>query len=147
MNKHALLISIRPRFAQMIFDGTKTVELRRVCPKVAKGDLALVYVSSPIRELQGAFEIDHIISASPATIWKKFGKKTGVKRSEFYAYLTGKKIAHALVIKKAWKLPISIKLAILRLKHGGFRPPQSFQYTKRMGFSLALGINDAVTQN
>jgi len=54
---HAFLISIRPRFAEMIFSGSKTVELRRVCPKVSVGDLALVYVSSPAMELRGSFEV------------------------------------------------------------------------------------------
>lgn len=78
---HAVLISIRPRFADMIFAGNKTVELRRVCPRVSPGDMALVYVSS-VKELKGTFEIGKIISASPTELWKKVGKKTAsVERS------------------------------------------------------------------
>jgi len=64
MINHAFLISIRPRFAEMIFAGSKTVELRRVCPKVSAGDLALVYVSSPAMELRGSFEVGKILTAS-----------------------------------------------------------------------------------
>jgi predicted transcriptional regulator len=131
MNNHALLISIRPRFAEMIFAGSKTVELRRVCPKITSGDLALVYVSSPTKELQGAFEIGKVISATPSALWKKIGKKSGITRAEFFAYFHGKTEAHALVIERAWKLPAPICLTSLRQSKGGFRPPQSFHYLKR----------------
>lgn len=130
MSKHALLISIRPQFAKMIFAGSKTVELRRVCPKISSGDLALIYVSSPTKQLQGAFEVGKVISTSPSSLWKKVGKMSGVTRKEFFAYFNGKKEAHALVIKRAWKLPAPICLTTLRRSKGGFRPPQNFHYVK-----------------
>jgi predicted transcriptional regulator len=145
MNNHALLISIRPRFAEMIFAGSKTVELRRVCPRISSGDLALVYVSSPTKELQGAFEVGKVISATPSVLWRKIGKKSGITRAEFFAYFQGKTEAHALVIKRAWKLPVSICLTNLRRRKGGFRPPQSFHYLKRNESSLLTVF--AVAQN
>lgn len=136
-NKHALLISIRPRFAEMIFSGRKTVELRRVRPKALKeGDLALVYVTSPTKELQGAFEVQKIISASPDALWKKLGAKTGVSRKEFDAYFVGKQIAHAILIKKAWKLDCPIQLSSLKRRSGGFQPPQSFHYIRNREFTV-----------
>ena len=131
MNKHALLISIRPRFAEMIFDGSKTVELRRICPRISAGDLALVYVSSPTKELQGAFEVEQVISTSPRALWRKVGKKSGITRKEFLSYFQGKADAHALVIKRVWKLPLPIRLTALRRRKGGFRPPQNFHYLNR----------------
>lgn len=140
MSKHAILFSVRPRFAEMIFDGTKTVELRRVRPKVSPGDLAFIYVSSPAKELQGAFEIGKILSASPAVLWKKVGTKSGISRSEFLTYFQGKKKAHALMIKKAWKLAAPICLNTLRQRKGGFRPPQSFHYLKRSETPLVTSV-------
>jgi predicted transcriptional regulator len=128
---HAFLISIRPRFAEMIFAGSKTIELRRVCPQVSVGDLALVYVSSPTKELCGSFEVGKILTASPTVLWKKIGEKSGITRSEFFAYFKGKKQAHALVIRRAWRLPEPIGLKALRRKNGGFRPPQNFHYLNR----------------
>jgi predicted transcriptional regulator len=142
---HAFLISIRPRFADMIFSGSKTVELRRVCPKVSAGDLALVYVSSPVMELRGSFEVGKIISASPSALWKKIGSKAGVTREEFFAYFQGKKQAHALVIKRAWQLPAPIGLKALRRNSGGFRPPQNFHYLKRNNSPLLASL--VVPQN
>lgn len=143
MIKHALLISIRPRFAEMIFTGSKTVELRRVCPKVSSGDLALVYVSSPTKELQGGFEVKEVISASPLALWRKVGKKSGITQKEFFDYFDGKTEAHALVIKHAWKLPVPIRLASLRQRRGGFRPPQSFHYLRINDTSLLASCTEA----
>lgn len=142
---HAFLISIRPRFAEMIFAGSKTVELRRVCPKVAVGDLALVYVSSPAKELRGSFEVGRIVSGSPTALWKKVGDKSGVTRAEFFAYFKGKKLAHALVIKRAWPLPAPVGLKALRRRNGGFRPPQNFHYLNRNESSLLASV--VISQN
>ena len=145
MSKHALVISIRPRFAEMIFDGSKTVELRRVCPKISAGDLALVYASSPVKELQGAFEVAKVISTSPTALWRKVGKRSGITRKEFLGYLQGKVAAHALVVKRAWKLPVPVRLSALRRRKGGFRPPQNFHYLKRNESPLLASL--AIPQN
>ena len=140
MSNHAFLISIRPRFADLIFAGSKTVELRRVCPKVSAGDLALVYVSSPVKELRGSFEVGKILTASPSALWKKIGDKSGVTRAEYFAYFKGKKQAHALVITRAWQLQSPVCLNTLRKSKGGFRPPQNFHYLNRKYSSLLASL-------
>ncbi len=126
--RERLLISVRPKFAEMIFDGSKTVELRRSRPNVRKGAVAMVYVSSPIKQLQGAFEIANIVSARPGALWKRFGNKAGVTRKEFFTYFAGKIVGHALVIKRAWKLAVATCLSCLKRKQKKFHPPQSFRY-------------------
>lgn len=140
MSKHALLLSIRPRFAGMIFAGTKTVELRRVRPTIKAGDLALIYVTSPTKEIQGAFRVGKTVSGKPSLIWRKFGKQTGVNREEFDIYFKGKDEAHALLIEEAWPLRKPVRLACLRKEKRGFRPPQSFHYIRGAGFPSSFGI-------
>ena len=130
MNNKAFLISIKPRFAELIFSAKKTVELRRVPPKAKPGDLALVYVSSPTKELQGCFEVARIDSGSPSALWKRCGGQSGISRQAFMEYFRGKTVAHAVVIKRAWKLPAAVRLSSLRKQKGGFRPPQNFHYLK-----------------
>jgi predicted transcriptional regulator len=142
MSVHAILFSIRPKFAEMIFAGTKTVELRRVLPRVVAGDLALIYVSSPTRQLQGAFEIGKIVSGPPASLWKKVGCKSGLTRREFLGYFQGKRTGHALVIRKAWKLRVAVCLTTLRKRKNGYQPPQSFHYLNRITSALFTGSGD-----
>jgi predicted transcriptional regulator len=124
----------------MIFAGTKTVELRRVRPTIKAGDLVLIYVTSPTKELQGAFKVRSTVSGSPASIWQKYGTKTGVTRVEFDMYFSGKEQAHALIIEEAWTLQKPVRLACLRQEKQGFRPPQSFHYIRGGGYPSSFGI-------
>ena len=43
--------SLKPRFAEAIFRGTKTIELRRTRPKIAVLIRVLFYATSPVRAL------------------------------------------------------------------------------------------------
>jgi len=65
MNDTALLLSIKPRYADSIFNGSKTVELRRVRPQIGAGGLVMVYVSSPRCSLEGAFEVAEVTARRP----------------------------------------------------------------------------------
>jgi len=124
----ALLVSIRPRFVEQIFAGTKTVELRRIRPRVKAGDLVIIYASGSQKALVGAFQIADVVAASPATIWRRYGSKTGVTKCEFDGYFTDLKIGFAIVVARTWQLASPIQLATLRSQQGGFHAPQSYRY-------------------
>jgi len=128
MSKTALLISIRPRFADLIFNDQKHVELRRRRPRVGRGDLVFVYVSSPIKALIGAFEIGEVIEKSPGMLWRKLGEQTGLTRMEFNDYFKEKTIGFGLIIARSWRLPAPVKLSSLRKRRAGFHPPQAYHY-------------------
>ncbi|MCS6245830.1 MAG: ASCH domain-containing protein [Opitutus sp.] len=128
MNPTALLISVKPRYADAIFSGSKTVELRRVRPRVVSGDLVMVYVSSPRCSLEGAFEVAEVIEASPAQLWKKMSTETGITREEFDVYFSGREIGYGIRIRKAWKL---VPVSLARLRASKLRPPQSYHYVRR----------------
>ncbi len=125
MKGRALLLSIKPRFADAIFAKTKRVELRRVKPKVGPGDLVLVYVSAPRSTLEGAFEVERVFSETPAKLWQHVQRQSGVTKAEFDTYFSGRDIAYGIVIRRVWMLaPVS--LAVMRKVR--IRPPQSYQY-------------------
>jgi predicted transcriptional regulator len=145
--KDALLISVRPRFAEMIFAGTKTVELRRIRPRLGNGDLVFVYVSSPAKALEGAFEVSQVVSGTPTSIWRRFNGGTGLSKREFDTYFEGKQTAFAIVIHQHWKLPIPVRLAMLRKFKDGFHPPQSYHYICRQTFSRMAGFEVEPREN
>jgi predicted transcriptional regulator len=140
MPKHALLISVRPRLAGMIFAGSKTVELRRIRPRVGKGDLVFVYVSSPIKALAGAFEVGDVVSDTPRSIWRRFNGGAGLSKREFDDYYEGTQKAFAIIIHQQWKLPIPVRLAKLRQRKDGFHPPQCYHYICRQALSRMAGF-------
>jgi len=96
-------------------------------------------------ELRGGFEVGKILTASPSALWEKIGKKSGVTRAEFFTYFAGRKQAHALIIKRAWRLTNPVCLKTLRRHNGGFRPPQNFHYLRRTDSSFLNSL--AISQN
>jgi predicted transcriptional regulator len=145
----ALLISIRPKFVESILAGTKTVELRRVKPRLQTGDLVVIYASGSTKGIVGAFEVEGVTSASPSVIWRKHNGGSGLEKAEFDRYFKGTDVGYAIRIGKLWRLPSIISLGTLRERCVGFRPPQSYHYWQlddllRMGGnSLSSGIGRA----
>ena len=123
-----LLISIRPRFADLILTGAKTVELRRVRPAVESGDRVLLYASSPVRELIGSCIVASVDVGPAADIWPTHGPRTGVTQLEFDRYFDGAARAVAISLRDARRVLRPRTLSELRERLPGFVPPQSFGY-------------------
>jgi predicted transcriptional regulator len=134
----ALLVSIRPRFVEQIFAGTKTVELRRVRPRVEAGALVIMYASGTQKALVGAFQIAEVIAASPPAIWHRFGSKTGLSKAELESYFTDLDTGFAIEVAHTWQLPEPVHLSALRRQCGGFHAPQGYRYLD-MGEVLSMG--------
>jgi predicted transcriptional regulator len=124
-------MSIKPKYADLIFAETKTIELRRVCPKVGPGDLVLVYVSSPRMALVGGFEVAGIVSDTPQALCKRWQALSGVKEETFLQYFQGAATAYGILIGSTWQFESATELTTLRRRKGGFHPPQSYRYVGR----------------
>jgi predicted transcriptional regulator len=124
----ALLLSIRPEFAEQIFAGTKTVELRRIRPRVKEGDIVVVYASGDTKALFGAFRVAGVVEDSPKIIWRRYGQVTGISKREFDEYFGGTASGFAIEVSHSWRLPVPIALPTLRKNRPGFRPPQGYHY-------------------
>ena len=66
-----ILLSIQPQHAAKIFDGKKTVELRKTFPKIQGSQWVILYVSTPVKAIVGAFQIKHIVQENPTGMWEK----------------------------------------------------------------------------
>lgn len=139
MTQRAVLMSIKPQYADLIFEGTKTIELRRRCPKVVKGDLVLVYVSGPRMALVGGFEVGGIMEGPPALVCADWMTKARVIREVFLTYFSGCDLAYGIQIKRSWQFETATELKTLRRRKGGFSPPQSYRYVKQGEFQTMLG--------
>lgn len=127
----AIFLSIRPRFAELILSGAKSVELRRVRPKVIEGDLVLLYASSPVRELIGVCTVSRVEVAPTPELWKKHGQKSGLQRAEFNSYFEGAAQSVAISVQGARRVIKPRTLDELRERLPGFAPPQSFSYVSQ----------------
>ena len=130
-DERALLLSLRPRYARLLLDGTKTVELRRVRPAAQDGMLVLLYASSPTRTLVGTARVVEVEAASLEAVWRHHGPDAAITREEFDAYFVGVETAVAITLASIQPLQRPRPLKDLRDRVAGFRPPQSFRYLDR----------------
>lgn len=137
-----LLLSIRPEYANKIFDSNKTVELRRVRPRLLnEGDLVLIYVSSPIKAVFGSFKVDYIIEKPPRELWEEVKDKAGISKVNFYDYYQGTSKGIGIFFKDIHRFREPVKLQSLRKKLPELKPPQSYRYMtdKQLKIVKSLG--------
>lgn len=127
MTNKAVLFSIKPKYVSLISSGEKKYELRRKCPKVKEGDLALVYETSPTMSLVGAFIIGDVIQKSKVALWKQVKEHSGVSYAEFMMYFDGCDVASAIGIAQYWPLDQRVSLSDMRALNK-IEPPQSYRY-------------------
>lgn len=119
------LLSLHAPFADAIFEGTKHYEYRRKAPQLPTPTRFLIYVTAPRKELVGEIVVDHILTDTPANLWKKTGHVGGIARNDLMAYFDGLSEAHALHVQSRRKYTRPVGLQTLRAKlPGGFTPPQ-----------------------
>lgn len=125
-----VVFSIKPQYSERIFEGSKTVELRRRFPsKIAPGTLAFIYTTTPVRAITGIAEIEDVMRHSPTKIWRDFASEACISRSDFRAYFAGVSTAVAIKLRRATRLHRPLGLAELRERFS-FEPPQSFLYAQ-----------------
>lgn len=122
-----LLISLRPRFADALLDGAKTIELRRRVPASIPGSRILLYSSTPTCAIIGTAVLGSIHRGEASAIWKSHGRYAAVTREEFDHYFAGSAMAYALEIRSATAAPFPLELERMR-RDFALRPPQSWRY-------------------
>lgn len=132
------LMAIRPVFAHAILNGTKLVEFRkrRLAADISR---VLVYATSPVQRVIGAFSIERTVVAPPAEIWSSYGDVGVIERDAFDRYYSHVTSAVALKIRDAERFATPLRLAdLMRIPS----PPQSFIYLT-MHEAIELQISNA----
>lgn len=121
-----VLMSIKPEFAEKIFNGTKKFEFRRSIFKNKNVKRVIVYASSPVQKVIGEFEIGAIIDSDLETLWNQTSAYSGISKEYFDSYFDDKKKGFAIKVKKIKKYskPLCIR------KNFKVAPPQSFLYLR-----------------
>lgn len=125
-----LLLSLKPRYADLVFDGRKKVELRRRSPKNMRGRDVFVYSTTPVRMLRGQFKVGKVWAGSPEKVWSLVSDKTGVEKPDFDAYYAGHDVAYAFEIVDALEYEKPLTLDALKRMFRNFVVPQSWRYVK-----------------
>ena len=134
------LISIRPIFADAIFNGSKTVELRRKIPPIAAGVRLWIYVTKPVGAVKGVAEVSEIIDGSPDDVWRACAGRAGLDRAHFDAYFHGSERAFGLVLRNV-NSGVPAPIELLKTLRPSFHPPQVIT---RLSPSEASGLRQHI---
>lgn len=120
------LLSIKPEFAEAIFNGKKKFEYRKVIFR-EKVKYIQVYVTKPVGKIIGEFEIGEIVKDNPTKVWEKTKKYSGIKKSFYMQYFQNRQVAYAIQVTNInkYKEPLCPYD-----EYGNFIAPQSFKYIR-----------------
>jgi predicted transcriptional regulator len=134
--KRDFLLSIHPKYAQLIMNGTKTVELRRrFANQVAEDAIALIYCTSPTQAIIGMTAIVGVECLPLAKLWRNHGNAARVQVDAFRSYFRGCEVGYALLLGEAKRFKKSVSAICLK-KQFGFVAPQSFIYLSSKYYPL-----------
>lgn len=121
----AVLLSIKPKYADLILAGTKTVELRRSWPSNDVG-VMVIYSSAPVQRLTGIALIKEIRECDPETLWDVAqAHGGGVTEDELKAYIGKKSLAYGVMLGRVEPAEVLVDPKDL---FPNFTPPQGFLY-------------------
>ncbi|PJT18880.1 hypothetical protein CN884_22585 [Ochrobactrum sp. 30A/1000/2015] len=122
-----ILLSIKPEYAEKIFNGEKCFEFRKAIFSEPNVDTVVVYATLPVGKVIGEFKIADVHTGDPQDIWRKTQGKSGITKSFFSEYFKGRTKAYAIEVGEriVFDAPRSVREFI-----GRDTPPQSFAYVK-----------------
>jgi predicted transcriptional regulator len=120
-----ILLSIKPEFAEKIFDGSKKYEYRKTTFKRAGVRTVIVYSTLPVGKIVGEFDIEAILEKEPPCLWDETQHASGIDYHFFDEYFRGKNKGFALKIgaTRLFDTPLDPKEL-----DKDFVAPQSFAY-------------------
>lgn len=120
-----VLLSIKPEFADRIFQGLKRYEFRRILFKNRNVKKIIVYASTPICKVIGEFEIVDILEHEKECLWEQTKDYSGIPKDYFDEYFRDREIGYAIEIgeTRLYDTPLELKKNF-NVEH----PPQSFMY-------------------
>lgn len=120
-----VLLSIKPEFVEKILDGSKRFEFRKNVFKNKNVKSIVVYSTMPVGKVVAEFDIEHILMDAPEAVWEKTADFSGISRSFFDEYFTGRDRAVAIGIGEVRQYERPMDLIELGI---GSTAPQSYRY-------------------
>lgn len=119
-----VLLSIKPKYAFKIFDGTKKYEFRKNIFKRKDIDKIIVYASSPVQKVIGEFEIADILYEETELLWQMTRQYSGISKDSYDKYFKNKDRAFAIRVGSVKEYANPKLLSDLNINFA----PQSFAY-------------------
>ena len=141
---HAI-ISLKPRYADLILTGKKSVELRSRIVRLKPGTTIWIYSTRPVGRIVGFAEVKSVVHDEPTLIWRRFRKKICIDEAEFNSYTEDRERVSAVTLTGVQELTEAPTLDGIRELAGTFHPPQFYAYLTSE--NELLGVLNAISRS
>ena len=122
-----IILSIKPKFSDVIYSKQKTIELRRkIGIRFIKGRTIYIYTSSPVKHITGEAKILRIEMLPINVIKEQYLAETCISADNLDSYFFGCSFGFLIFLCEVLEYKNRIPLKKLSLVN--FKPPQSFCY-------------------
>lgn len=121
-----ILLSINPEHVEHILDGSKQYEFRKTkCKEEIDG--IIIYSTAPVKQVVAEADVETILVDTPAEVWKKTRRNSGISEEFFFKYYSGRSnaVAYKLSNLNVFEEPKSLK------DYGVATAPQSYVYVRQ----------------
>lgn len=130
-----VLMSIKPQYARLIRSGEKTVELRKKAPKIKKGDIIVIYESTPVMKITSYCEIAETISMKKEELWKNVSGSACISKADFDSYYSKDSTGVGIFLNAVTVLKFPKRLQDISTS---LKAPQSYRYISHKDFQNIL---------
>ena len=123
-----VLLSVKPKYAHLIFLGRKKIEVRKRIPKWGKKDLVFVYASYPTKKILGVVNVAKKEVDTISELWEKIRMRVAISKEEYDNYFVGHKNGVGIYLENVQSFGRPISLDQLRSAFDEFVVPQSYRY-------------------
>lgn len=137
-----MIMSIRPKYAEQILTGAKTVEIRRKFSTARVPLTCVLYASSPVQEVVGQVDIVRATKLEPQQAWIRFGQRAHCTQRQMTDYASGANQVCALELANPIRYPNTVALSTIQswLEHS-IRPPQNYSLASSgSGWECAMPV-------
>lgn len=121
-----ILLSINPEHVEHILDGSKQYEFRKTkCKEEIDG--IIIYSTAPVKQVVAEADVETILVDTPAEVWKKTRRNSGISEEFFFKYYSGRSnaVAYKLSNLNVFEEPKSL------IDYGVTAAPQSYVYVRQ----------------
>jgi predicted transcriptional regulator len=123
----SIVLSVKPRFADRIMSGEKTVELRTRFSQRWIGHRVSIYASGVVKGLVGEATVRQVDAGEPNVIWLRYSCNVGCTQQEFLEYVGPRTWVYAIELADVTPYPAPIPIAEIEgLSKQTLTPPQSY---------------------
>ncbi len=122
----AALVSVHPKFAELILNGRKRVEFRkrRFAESVTH---VVIYATRPVQKILGFFEVSAVREDTPSRLWRRYKARGGISRAVFSEYFGEHPLGVAIEVGRVFAFSSPLPLSGVS---ASATAPQSFCYLR-----------------